>query len=132
MSVRRVYHFRRNHARAAADGGTKEKAMGIPAIREARVPLPLVVPSTGAPPPSSGPSSTPSPFAQLMRGLGHEVQGSETMVHQAIASARGGELKPADLIALQAGVYRYSEAVDLASRLVENATTALKTVIQGQ
>ena len=36
------------------------------------------------------------------------------------------------LIALQAGVYRYSEAVDLASRLVENATSALKTVIQGQ
>jgi hypothetical protein len=105
--------------------------MSIPAVREARVP-PLAVPSTDTRPPSSEPASGPSPFAQLMRGLGHEVQGSETMVHQAIASARGGRLDPADLIALQAGVYRYSEAVDLASRLVESATTALKTVIQGQ
>jgi hypothetical protein len=104
--------------------------MSIPAIREAR-PGPAVIPTSGSPP-SSAPSDTPSPFAQLLRGLGHEVQGSETMVHQAIASARGGELKPAELIALQAGVYRYSEAVDLASRLVENATSGLKTVIQGQ
>ena len=105
--------------------------MSIPAVREARVALPAV-PPTGATRPSSSPSSTPSPFAQLLRGLGQEVQGSETMVHQAIASARGGELEPGALIALQAGVYRYSEAVDLASRLVENATSALKTVIQGQ
>jgi hypothetical protein len=74
----------------------------------------------------------PSPFAQLMRGLGHEVQASETLVHQAIASANGGELGPAQLIALQAGVYRYSEAVDLASRLIDHATTGLKTVVQGQ
>jgi hypothetical protein len=104
--------------------------MSIPAIREAR-PAPAVIP-TSASPPSSAPSDTPSPFAQLLRGLGHEVQGSETMVHQAIASARGGELEPGALIALQAGVYRYSEAVDLASRLVENATSGLKTVLQGQ
>jgi hypothetical protein len=105
--------------------------MSIPAVREARL-TPPAVPTTGASPPSSAPSSTPSPFAQLLRGLGQEVQGSETMVHQAIASARGGQLEPGALIALQAGVYRYSEAVDLASRLVENATSALKTVIQGQ
>jgi hypothetical protein len=104
--------------------------MSIPALREAR-PTPLVLPQT-APPPASSSKETPSPFAQLLRGLGHEVQGSETTVHQAIASARMGELQPADLIALQAGVYRYSEAVDLASRLVENATGAVKTVIQGQ
>jgi hypothetical protein len=73
-----------------------------------------------------------SPFARLVRGFGHEVQASETLVRQAIASARGGELGPAQLIALQAGVYRYSEAVDLASRLIDHATSALKTVVQGQ
>jgi hypothetical protein len=77
-------------------------------------------------------SDQPSPFARLVRGLGQQVQSSETMVHQAIASARGGELGPAELIALQAGVYRYSEAVDLASRLIDHATGALKTVVQGQ
>jgi hypothetical protein len=77
-------------------------------------------------------SSPPSPFAELVRGLGHEVQRGEAAVHDAVASARGGNLGPAELIALQAGVYRYSEAVDLASRLVDHATSGLKTVVQGQ
>jgi hypothetical protein len=104
--------------------------MSIPAVRERTAP-PTVV-AASAPLPSSAPPSTPSPFAQLVRGLGHEVQRSEAMVHQAVASASGGQLGPAELIALQAGVYRYSEAVDLASRLVDHATSALKTVVQGQ
>jgi hypothetical protein len=52
---------------------------------------------------------------------------------RAIDPARGGEsISPAGLIALQAGVYRYSEAVDLASRLVDRATSSVKTVLQGQ
>jgi hypothetical protein len=66
-----------------------------------------------------------------VRGLGAEVQRGEALVHHAIDSASGGDLDPAQLIALQAGVYRYAEAVDLASRLVDHATTGLKTVIQG-
>jgi hypothetical protein len=108
--------------------------MSIPPVAERR----LATPPPGAPgtdsplPASTGSPDTPSPFARLVRGLGHEVQRSETLVHQAIASARGGELGPAELIVLQAGVYRYSEAVDLASRLVDHATGALKTVVQGQ
>jgi hypothetical protein len=67
-----------------------------------------------------------------VRGLGDEVQRGEALVRGAIASAHGGALDAAQLIALQAGVYRYSEAVDLASRLVDHATSALKTVLQGQ
>ncbi len=43
----------------------------------------------------------------------------------------GRDLGPAELIALQAGVYRYSEAIDLASHLVNRATNGVKTVIQG-
>jgi hypothetical protein len=42
------------------------------------------------------------------------------------------DLGPAELLALQAGVYRYSEAVDLAAKLVDRASNAVKTVIQGQ
>jgi hypothetical protein len=106
--------------------------MAIPPLREA--PAAPVIPAPAkldAPSPANA-GDSPTPFAKLLRGLGHEVQGSETTVHQAIASARLGGLSAADLIVLQAGVYRYSEAVDLASRLVENATSALKTVIQGQ
>jgi hypothetical protein len=78
------------------------------------------------------PAAGPSPFARLLHGLGSEVQRGETLVRGAVASASGGGLSPASLIALQAGVYRYSEVVDLAARLVDHATTALKTVVQNQ
>jgi hypothetical protein len=55
------------------------------------------------------------------------------MMHAAVTAAHGAaDLGPAELIALQAGVYRYSEAIDLASRLVEHATSGMKTVLQGQ
>jgi hypothetical protein len=54
-------------------------------------------------------------------------------VTAAIGTARGGrEISPGELIALQAGVYRYGEAVDLASRLIDRATSSVKTVLQGQ
>lgn len=44
----------------------------------------------------------------------------------------GKDLGPAELLALQAGVYRYSEAVDLSAKLVDRATSGVKTVLQGQ
>jgi len=72
-------------------------------------------------------------FALLLRGDGLEVQHGESVVRDAVAAARVGRtLAPAELIALQAGVYRYSEAVDLAARLIDRATNGLKTVVQGQ
>ena len=65
--------------------------MSIPAVREARVAPAAVPPATGdsPPAPSADAAGEPSPFARLVRGLGHEVQRSENVVHQAIASARG-------------------------------------------
>ena len=71
----------------------------------------------------------PSPFARILRGLGREVDRGEHMVGRAL---HGGDLGPGELLALQAGVYRYSEAVDLSAKLVDRATNGVKTVIQGQ
>lgn len=93
-----------------------ERSAAPPASRESSV-----VPATGA-----------SPFARLVRGLGHEVQTGESLVRAAVTSPTAGALDPAELIALQAGIYRYAEVVDLAARLVDHATTGLKTVLQGQ
>lgn len=108
--------------------------MSIHVVSEPRLPPP--VPASAEPssraPASPSPPQQPSAFGRLVRGLGAEVQRGETLVHHAIASASAGDLDPGQLIALQAGVYRYAEAVDLAARLVDHATTGLKTVIQGQ
>ena len=83
--------------------------------------------------PTVQPADGPSPFARLVKGLGQEVQHGETAMRAAVGAARAGaDLGPAELIALQAGVYRYSEAIDLASRLVDRATSGVKTVVQGQ
>jgi hypothetical protein len=108
--------------------------MSIHSVAEPRLPPPVPPSADAKPPAASAPPSQPeqlSAFGRLLRGLGTEVQRGETLVHHAIASASGGDLDPAQLIALQAGVYRYAEAVDLASRLVDHATAGLKTVIQG-
>lgn len=72
----------------------------------------------------------PSPFAQLVSSLGKEVNAGERQMSQALHG--GGSLGPGELLALQAGVYRYSEAVDLAAKLVDRASTGVKTVVQGQ
>jgi hypothetical protein len=101
---------------------------------ESRPAVPALV-STSAPASAAGPptrSDEPSPFAQLLHGIGRALTSGEATMHHAMHAAHGGhDLGPAELIALQAGVYRYSEAIDLASHLVDRTTNGVKTVLQG-
>jgi len=67
-------------------------------------------------------------FARAMRGLSREIDVGEAR------AARASQLHSYDtatLIALQVGIYRYTEAVDLASKIVDRATNAVRTVLQG-
>jgi hypothetical protein len=75
-----------------------------------------------------------SPFARLLRALATEIDGGEAIVRHAVAGAAAAKESPSpvELLALQASVYRYGEAVDLAARLVDRAATSVKTVLQGQ
>lgn len=103
------------------------------APRPAPTPEPVAAPERASASVSTrggGSEDGPSPFARLLRGLGSEVDRGEHMVRRAIGG--GGDLGPTELLALQAGVYRYSEAVDLSAKLVDRATSGVKTVIQGQ
>ncbi len=96
-------------------------------------PAPAPAPSPPVPTARGQPSRGSSEFGALLEGLGREVNDGESLVRTAMASARTGRaLGPGELIALQAGIYRYGEAVDLASRLVDRATSAVKTVLQAQ
>ena len=96
--------------------------------------LPPSPPAPPASPPAVGAAVGPpasSSFASLLSGLGREVHRGESLVRSALHAGRD-TLDPGNLLALQAGVYRYGQAVDLASRLIDRATTAVKTVLQGQ
>ncbi len=94
-----------------------------------------VADSAGAPPTSppaeSADAAAPSPFALLLRRLGREVDRGEALTRRAIEGG-GKDLGTGELLALQAGVYRYSEAVDLSAKLVDRAANGVKTVLQGQ
>jgi len=80
-------------------------------------------------PPAETPAEA-SPFAKMLAGLGRECDRGEKLVEKAVGS--GKELGNVELLALQAGVYRYSEAVDLSAKLVDRASNGVKTVLQGQ
>jgi hypothetical protein len=80
-------------------------------------------------PESEGEDLSPSPFRRVLEGLGGNIDEGERIV---AAAARGySSLDSAELIALQAGIYRYSEAIDLTAKLVDRATSAVRTVLQG-
>ena len=90
-------------------------------------PIPAAAPTAVAQKPKAptGPS-----FSDLVKGLGKEIQRGEALVDRA-SHAHGKDLSTGDLLALQAGVYRYVEVVDLTSKLVDRATQAVKQVTQG-
>lgn len=78
--------------------------------------------------PDAGRAAGEAAFSRALKGLGRAVDGGEALVGSA---SRGnlGSLDSGQLIALQAGIYRYSEAVDLVGKLVDRASNAVKTVV---
>jgi hypothetical protein len=76
--------------------------------------------------PASGHSGVS--FLKALKGIGRAVDGGEALVASAARGNLGG-MDSGQLIALQAGIYRYSEAVDLVAKLVDRAATAAKTVV---
>ncbi len=96
-------------------------------------PKPAIEGAAGPPPPARGadaPAGRES-FATVMARLGQRIDQGQ---HDVDRAARGGQGSndPGAMIALQAQVYRYVEAVDLASKLVDRVTGAVKTTLQGQ
>lgn len=86
-----------------------------------------------APPPLGRTASDSGTFAKLLNGLGRELDRGEAMADRAIhAGGAGARLSPDQLLALQAGIYRYSEAIDLVTKVVDRATQAVKTTLQSQ
>lgn len=69
-------------------------------------------------------------FKDVLTKLGTELDRGEALIRRAVSGGHSG-LDAGQLIALQAGIYRYTEAVDLAAKLVDRAGSAVKTTLQG-
>ncbi len=94
---------------------------------KAPLPGPLPQRAEGKPPGNPQPEGR---FKEALAALGGEIDRGEKTVKRALNGAQMGGLAAGDLIALQAGIYRYSEAVDLAGKLVDRAGSAVKTTLQ--
>lgn len=82
---------------------------------------------------SHRPESTPSTsFAEALREAAGSLSEGQTRIDRAIRRGSRGETDPGHLLALQAGVYRYTQELELASKLVDKATGALKQTLQSQ
>ena len=91
-------------------------------------PLPPQAPDLATNAPEVKPARS-ADFKHLFEALGRELDEGEALVER--ATQRGsGAVSATELIALQAGIYRYTEAVELTARFVDRAQNALRTTLE--
>jgi hypothetical protein len=87
-------------------------------------------PGHGAPPPLPPP---PMPASTAVRGVLERAVAAERNLDTLLASAaRGKTFSPAELLALQATVFRYSQTVEIVSRVADRLVGAVKQVMGTQ
>jgi hypothetical protein len=90
--------------------------------------------TAGTTPPARAPTHVPGlsggSFPEVLAKLGSQIDRGEALMKRAVAGGHSG-MDAGELIALQAGIYRYTEAVDLAAKLVDRASSGIKTTLQG-
>lgn len=64
---------------------------------------------------------------QLLARVAHGERYVESVVRQAL---HGRAFTPADLLAMQAEVYRYTQELELVSKLVDRGTSTVRTIMQ--
>lgn len=84
-----------------------------------------------------GGESSPAPAGEapwaLVRRAVHGIGRSQHVVDRAVRAARRGHVfDHGELLALQAGVYRHAQQVELASKLVDKSTSAVRNVLSSQ
>jgi hypothetical protein len=75
--------------------------------------------------------STAPPFREVLRRLCERAAEDGKRLDD-ILGGRGRAMSLDSLLALQATVYRYSQAVELASKLVDKASSCVRTALQAQ
>ena len=72
---------------------------------------------------------TPRPAAQLAQAL-RSLEASQARLDRVLQAARGGRTFTAgELLALQADTYRFTQTLDVASKLVEHGVQSVKQAV---
>ncbi|MBC7174377.1 MAG: hypothetical protein H5U40_18165 [Polyangiaceae bacterium] len=87
----------------------------------------LVEASPASAPPVEGPS-----FREHLASAARSLGESERGVDRALAGAARGSMRMDELVAFQAVIYRHSLTVDIASKVVEKSTSAVRQTLQSQ
>ena len=64
---------------------------------------------------------------ELVERVARGERSVERIVRQALS---GRDFTPADLLALQAQMYRYTQEIELVSKVVDRGTSGLRTLLQ--
>ncbi len=83
---------------------------------------------------TDGPGGEPAGGArQALVDAARSIEHGRAFVDRAIRVARSGRtFSNEELIAVQAGVYRYTQELEIASKLVDKATSSVRTTLQSQ
>ena len=82
---------------------------------------------------AGGAGAADSALGEAMRDAARGIDRGQRMVDSVIRAARSGRVfSQEELIAIQAGVYRYTQELELASKLVDKATGAVRQTLQSQ
>jgi len=94
--------------------------------------------STSSTPPPADPGPTPAsrgarPSTSPVRAMLQRAVGSEKQIDALLdAAARGQTFKPGELLAMQATVARYSQTVEVVSRVADRLVGAVKQTMGTQ
>ena len=78
-------------------------------------------------------AKTEKPGMNLVTHVVHELEAGHLKLEKLIqASASGKQFSNAELLSLQASMYKYTLELDLTSKVVEKATTGIKDVVKTQ
>ncbi len=125
-------------SRSQAAAGAEQHSKPAPcrafslAAREVTAPAPPAAPLPAGPlsPPAS---ATATPGAEAARKLVTRMLDDESAVDRGLHAAMSGrQMSAQQLLVLQAQVIQYSQEIEVASRVVDKATGAVKQVLQTQ
>jgi len=82
---------------------------------------------------SESPVTERAPIPERLRELARSISSGERAVDRVIAQAAAGkDFSTPELIAIQARVYRYTQELELVSKLVDKACAGVKQTLQTQ